>query len=250
MPSHLYIVILLLWTVQCAEHLSLQDTSLIQIAFINEPVDVTCRATTMCKSPQSNLEIWYNQTDESGREKTVYKNSSISLKCTVNQTWAKSFNVHIMPANHGSVTGFYACKAKLNSETSKGSGTFIRFRDKGYIEPFPTTWVCLITVTVILAALSIGGTALLFWKREVVWPEKNRVKKCPNKKSTPQHTSGSLGPPESMYTDLEPHQPDVYLDFEKKLSSPLHTAMPTTKVIKGEIQDVYENNSIDVYENI
>ncbi|XP_060633148.1 NFAT activation molecule 1 isoform X3 [Anolis sagrei] len=209
-----------------------------------------CRATTMCKSPQSNLEIWYNQTDESGREKTVYKNSSISLKCTVNQTWAKSFNVHIMPANHGSVTGFYACKAKLNSETSKGSGTFIRFRDKGYIEPFPTTWVCLITVTVILAALSIGGTALLFWKREVVWPEKNRVKKCPNKKSTPQHTSGSLGPPESMYTDLEPHQPDVYLDFEKKLSSPLHTAMPTTKVIKGEIQDVYENNSIDVYENI
>ncbi|XP_008120078.2 NFAT activation molecule 1 isoform X2 [Anolis carolinensis] len=250
MPSHLYIVILLLWTVQCAEHLSVQDTSLIQIAFINEPVDVTCRATVMCKSPQSNLEIWYYRRDEIDGEITVYKNSSISLTCTVNQTWAESFHVHVMPAKHGSVTGFYACKAKWNSETSKGHGTFIRFRDKGYIEPFPTTWVCLITVTVILAVLSIVGTALLFWKREVVWPEKNHVKKCPNKKSTPQHTSDSLEPPESMYTDLEPHQPDVYLDFKKKLSSPSHTAVPTTKIIKREIQDVYENNSIDVYENI
>lgn len=38
--------------------------------------------------------------------------------------------------------------------------------DRGYTEPPLTLWMCLVTLTVVLAVVSIVGTVLLLWKRE------------------------------------------------------------------------------------
>ncbi|XP_042323708.1 NFAT activation molecule 1 [Sceloporus undulatus] len=255
MASDLSIVILLLWGVQCgAESLDVQDTSLIQIAFANETVKPTCKITMICKPEYANFTISYYRSDLEGKEITIYKyDYKTQPACSVNTTFTTRYKLQITPTRHASVTGTYYCKVAWKPSTiRRGNGTFILFREKGYFlaEKTSTIWICLITVIILLAALSIVGTVLLAWKREVVWPWKNHVKKCPDKRSTPQHISSSLEPPESMYTDLQPHQPDIYIDFQKNLSNPSYTGMSKTKDIQGEIQDVYENNSTDVYENI
>ncbi|KAH0616818.1 hypothetical protein JD844_028232 [Phrynosoma platyrhinos] len=249
MDSDLSIVILLLWSMQYGGSFHVQDTSLIQIAFANEQINASCQVTMICKPEYADFEISYYRSDLEGREITVYNEHKTHPACSVNTTFQTRYKLQIEPTQHASVTGTYSCKVEWKkSLIRRGNGMFILFREKGYYlaEKRPAIWICLITVIIILVALSIVGTALLVWKREVMWPWKNHVKKCPDKRPTPQ----DIQPPESMYTDLQPHQPDIYIDFQKNLSTPSYTVMPKTKEIQGEIQDVYENNSTDVYENI
>uniref|UniRef100_A0A6J0T4Y0 NFAT activation molecule 1 n=1 Tax=Pogona vitticeps TaxID=103695 RepID=A0A6J0T4Y0_9SAUR len=258
MAFGLYFFILLLWTFQCkAGSLNVQDESLIRIGFGNEPIITNCTATMACKPEYADFEIYYYRIDQEGNKITVQHKlytQQIPSGCNVNRTWTKNYRLRIEPIDHTSVTGTYYCEVKWKSSTVRGNGTFILFRDRGYIEPSDTLQMILITIIIILAILTIVGTILLLWKRKMVWPWKSRVKKCPDQNPVTQHASSHLELPDPMYTDLEPHPSHIYLTFEKNANSPSHKKMPIAKMCQqetqGGIQDIYENNITDLYENI
>ncbi|NXV65165.1 NFAM1 protein, partial [Molothrus ater] len=82
-----------------------------------------------------------------------------------NKTAALSYDHRIMPLENTSSTGTYYCEVKWNGIQKIGKGVFVLIRDTGYINIF-YSWEILITLTVLLAVLSITATALLLWKRK------------------------------------------------------------------------------------
>ncbi|KAJ7330012.1 hypothetical protein JRQ81_016186 [Phrynocephalus forsythii] len=223
MASGLYFVIVLLWTFQCEGSLSVQDESSILIAFGNEPVATNCTATMACKPEYADFEIKYYRIDPEGNEIVVQKRSEtqqIPSGCHENKTEKRNYKLCIEPISHASVTGTYYCEVAWKTSTVRGNGTYILFRDKGFIEPLDILQMTLITLVIILVILSIAGTALLHWKRK----------------------------------DLDPHQSDIYLTLEKNANSSSHKKMPISKMsqqeTQGGSQDVYENHITELYENI
>ncbi|NXY13521.1 NFAM1 protein, partial [Atrichornis clamosus] len=82
-----------------------------------------------------------------------------------NKTAALSYNHRIMLLENTSSTGTYYCKVKWNDIQKMGKGVFVLARDTGYIDT-SYRWEILVTLTVLLAVLSITATALLLWKRK------------------------------------------------------------------------------------
>ncbi|NXF22520.1 NFAM1 protein, partial [Rhodinocichla rosea] len=82
-----------------------------------------------------------------------------------NKTAALSYDHRIMPLENTSSTGTYYCEVKWNDLQKMGKGVFVLIRDTGYIKT-SYSWEILITLTVLLAVLSITATALLLWKRK------------------------------------------------------------------------------------
>ncbi|XP_066490252.1 NFAT activation molecule 1 [Tiliqua scincoides] len=249
MVFSLNIVILLLQVLQCKGAVSVQQDHLIQTAFANEQVNTTCKATFPYKPEYLQFQIIYYRIDSTGNEVTVntLPVSEMIPPGQENNTATKTYHLHIKPTAHASITDTYYCKAQWHKEIREGFGTFILFRDKGYTEPLFTMLVCLVVITIILAVLSIMGTALLFWKRQVVCPEKCRhVKKCPSQGLEPKHPSGSSESPGSIYTDLEPRQSGVYFVIKKDKGKSSFRKMPAAEVSQQETQReisdiVYEN---------
>ncbi|XP_053107675.1 NFAT activation molecule 1 isoform X2 [Hemicordylus capensis] len=251
MVCSLYIVVLLLWILQCgAGILGVQQEPLIQTAFANEQINASCNVIFPYKKEYLDFVISYFRINSKGKETLVNStkiSETICSKCE-NKTATKNYTLYIKPINHTSVTATYYCKAdwkNANIDVQKGAGTFILFRDIGYREPSIAMWICLIVIIIILAVLSIMGTVFLFWKRKVVCPERSQVKKCPDQGPQPKHPSGNLEPPESTYMDLEAHQSDVYFVIENE-GNPSHTkilaAQMSQQGTQGEIYDnVYEN---------
>ncbi|NXX42197.1 NFAM1 protein, partial [Tricholaema leucomelas] len=81
-----------------------------------------------------------------------------------NKTVTLSYNHRIMPLENTS-SGTYYCMVKWSDFQKMGKGVFVLARGTGYIET-SSKWEVLITLTVLLAALSITATALLLWKRK------------------------------------------------------------------------------------
>lgn len=240
-------IILLLQALQC-KGFSVQQEHLIQTAFANEQVNTTCKATFPYKQEYLQFKIFYYREDSKGNVTVnIHSVSEIIPPGQENTTARKIYDLCIKPTAHASVTGTYYCKVQWSKERRVGPGTFIFFRDKGYIEPFFTTWVSLLVVTTILAVLSILGTALLFWKRQVVCPEKcGQVKKCPSQGLESKHTLGSSESPGSIYTDLEPRHSGVYFVIKKNEGKSSLRKMPASEVSQQEMQReisdlVYEN---------
>ncbi|XP_062991047.1 NFAT activation molecule 1 [Elgaria multicarinata webbii] len=167
MADSLYII-LLLWTLRCAGSLQVKEESSMLVAFANEIIKATCKVTFAYTKEHSTFNISYFWMNLEGNEITVNKwiVSEKIPKNRLNATVTKVYSLTINPASHNSVSGTYYCKAKWETTTKTGYGTFILFRDKGYEEPLHIMWMLLITFTIALAVLSIMGTALLFWKRE------------------------------------------------------------------------------------
>ncbi|NXP64922.1 NFAM1 protein, partial [Chloropsis cyanopogon] len=82
-----------------------------------------------------------------------------------NKTAALSYDYKIMPLENTSSTGTYYCQVKWNDIQKMGKGVFVLIRDTGYINT-SYGWEILVTLTVLLAILSITATALLLWKRK------------------------------------------------------------------------------------
>ncbi|NXU90769.1 NFAM1 protein, partial [Xiphorhynchus elegans] len=85
-----------------------------------------------------------------------------------NKTAALSYDHRIILLENTSPTGTYYCEVKWERSvpiTKMGKGVFVLARGTGYIDT-SYGWEILITLTVLLAALSIATTALLLWKRK------------------------------------------------------------------------------------
>ncbi|NWY31837.1 NFAM1 protein, partial [Pheucticus melanocephalus] len=82
-----------------------------------------------------------------------------------NKTAALSYDQRIMLFENTSSTGTYYCEVKWNDFQKMGKGVFVLIRDTGYINT-SYSWKILVTLTVLLAVLSIIATALLLWKRK------------------------------------------------------------------------------------
>ncbi|NWV44124.1 NFAM1 protein, partial [Grantiella picta] len=82
-----------------------------------------------------------------------------------NKTAALPYDHRIVPLEHTSSTGTYYCEVKWNDIQKMGKGVFVLARDTGYMDT-SYGWEILVTLTVLLAALSITATALLLWKRK------------------------------------------------------------------------------------
>ncbi|XP_054845218.1 NFAT activation molecule 1 [Eublepharis macularius] len=248
MASSLDLVLVFLWTLHCEGTVRVQQESLIQTAFANEQVTTTCKATFLYQPEYTDFEIIYYRNNSQGEKTIVYK-SKFSEKIPSgkeNQTDTKIYSISIKPTEHTSVTGAYYCQAKWKHIEKEGKGTFIFFRDKGYIEPplailkNMVIWTCLIILTIVLAVVSIIGTVLLFWKREVAYLGRKQAEKCSGQGSEPQSSASHLELPGSMYAALEPHEPDIYSVIEDKS---LQKEKPTPKVSYQETEEeiVYEN---------
>ncbi|KAJ6656308.1 hypothetical protein lerEdw1_003811 [Lerista edwardsae] len=261
MVFSLKIVIWLLQALQCRGMVSVQQQHLIQTAFANEQVNTTCKATFPYTQEYLQFKIIYYRIDSKGNEVTVITStiSEMIPSGEENKTATKTYALHITPTAHTSVTGTYYCKAEWHKETGTGLGTFILFRDKGYIEPVSTMWMCLAILTVMLAVLSIVGTALLFWKRQaspfflhllffhiqMVCPQRcSQVKTCPSQGLERKHPSE---PPGSIYTDLEPRQSGIYFVIKKDEGNSSLRKVPATKVSQQETpREIFDT----VYENL
>ncbi|NXP25607.1 NFAM1 protein, partial [Scytalopus superciliaris] len=82
-----------------------------------------------------------------------------------NTTAVISYNHRIELLENTSSTGTYYCEVKWSDTKKMGKGVFVLARSTGYTDP-SHGWEILITLTVLLAALSIAATALLLWKRK------------------------------------------------------------------------------------
>ncbi|NWX39787.1 NFAM1 protein, partial [Steatornis caripensis] len=82
-----------------------------------------------------------------------------------NKTAIISYDHRIMPLESTSSTGTYYCGVKWNDIQKMGKGVFVLARGTGYIDT-SYEWEILITLTALLAVLSIIATALLLWKRK------------------------------------------------------------------------------------
>ncbi|KAF4023023.1 hypothetical protein G4228_014924 [Cervus hanglu yarkandensis] len=127
-----------------------------------------------------------------------------------------------------------------------GGGTFILVRDTGYQEPPRGPQKLLLSCFVgILAVLSILATALLLWKKgqmQALW--KHAAKKCPSPTAT---SSPGQPPSESVYTDLQHRESEVYDCIQNEAGSPPASQglLSQEKQRKfegdGEFNLVYEN---------
>ncbi|KFP83135.1 NFAT activation molecule 1, partial [Acanthisitta chloris] len=84
-----------------------------------------------------------------------------------NKTATRSYIHRLEPLESTSATGTYYCKVKWDDIQKRGNGVFVLARGTGHTDT-SSGWEMLITLTTVLAALSITATALLLWKRKAM----------------------------------------------------------------------------------
>ncbi|XP_019370426.1 PREDICTED: NFAT activation molecule 1 [Gavialis gangeticus] len=231
MASNTNIIFLFLWLLQHGEgrQVEVQQEPLIQVAFANEQVLMTC-VVSFPRTTQYSSFIGSCYLLNSKGQRTTIKTYPISVPIPAgqeNQTAKESYRCDIEPFKAAS--GTYYCEANWTRVTQKGHGTFVLVRDTGYLETSSITWRFLVTLTTVLAILSITATALLLWKRKVVCPKRSQPQSSPDLGVRAPATSGSSEPSGSIYTCLESHQPDIYSVLENDTHSPAPENSPTAK---------------------
>ncbi|NXU17145.1 NFAM1 protein, partial [Pardalotus punctatus] len=116
---------------------------------------------------------WINSLDQKTSIYTRSENVAIPSG-KENKTAALPYDHRIMPLENTSSTGTYYCEVKWNDIQKMGKGVFVLARDTGYRDT-SYGWEILITLTVLLAVLSITATALLLWKRKVLCPRRKQL---------------------------------------------------------------------------
>ncbi|NXS42700.1 NFAM1 protein, partial [Balaeniceps rex] len=147
----------------------------------------------------TNISISYYWINSLGQKTSIYSTSqNIAVPSgKENKTVAMSYNHRIMPLENTSSTGTYYCRVKWNNIQKTGKGVFVLARGTGYVET-SYGWEILVTLTTLLAALSITATALLLWKRKVLCPRRNQLNILRQKVET-QPPSASPPPPPAVY---------------------------------------------------
>ncbi|NXH79979.1 NFAM1 protein, partial [Edolisoma coerulescens] len=127
-----------------------------------------------------------------------------------NKTAALSYDYRIMLLESTSSTGTYYCEVKWNDIQKMGKGVFVLARDTGYINT-SYGWEILVTLTGLLAVLSITATALLLWKRKanVVF---SKCVSCPEQVVCPRRNQPNIlrQKVETQLPSASPPPPPVY----------------------------------------
>uniref|UniRef100_A0A8B9PZ94 NFAM1 Ig-like domain-containing protein n=1 Tax=Apteryx owenii TaxID=8824 RepID=A0A8B9PZ94_APTOW len=201
MASNLRVIFLFLWSLQCGGgQVNVQQRPPIQVALLKEKVSIPCKVTFPYMMKYTKFSIIYYWINSVGKKTFIY-NKSVEIHIPPgeeNRTTTQSYNYKTMPLESTSFTGTYYCEVKWNDIAKMGGGIFVLVRDAGYIQT-SYTWEILITLTALLAALSITGTALLLWKRKVVCPGRNQLLNIPRHKMETQPPSANPAPATPIY---------------------------------------------------
>uniref|UniRef100_A0A8C0DNE0 NFAT activating protein with ITAM motif 1 n=1 Tax=Balaenoptera musculus TaxID=9771 RepID=A0A8C0DNE0_BALMU len=238
---------LLSWTLQLAGGQSVTHTGLpIVVSLANKAVSFSCRITYPYTPKFKDFTVSYFHVDLQGQRSSEEKTSCKPGPGRENQTNTKE--CQITPKLPGaSATGTYYCSVRWPDSTVTGNGTFILVRGTGYREPPQGPQKLLLVCFIgILTVLSILATALLLWKkRQMQAPRKHTAQKCPG----PSAASSREQPPnESIYTDLQRRETEVYDCIQSEASSP-----PSPQdLLSQEKQHRFEGDSEFnlVYENL
>eukprot|EP00076_Gallus_gallus_P045305 XP_025010843.1 NFAT activation molecule 1 isoform X3 [Gallus gallus] len=163
-----------------------------------------------------------------------------------NKTAIRSYSHETKPLESTSSTGTYYCKVEWDGIQIKGKGVFVLVRGTGYAQTSYGREI-LITLTALLAALSITATALLVWKRKILCPKKNQLNIRRLQTGT-QPPSASPPPPSPVYDCLDSQQVEVYSVLKNNTKIPQHRKSPPGKT--PEKQETLEEYSDTLYENI
>ncbi|NXS09878.1 NFAM1 protein, partial [Neodrepanis coruscans] len=147
----------------------------------------------------TKFSIFYYWINSLGQKTSIYnKSENIDIPSgKENKTATVSYNHRIIPLEDTASTGTYYCEVKWNDVYKIGKGVFVLARGTGYIDT-SYEWTVLITLTVLLAVLSIIATALLLWKRKVLCPRRNQLN-IVRQNVEPQLPSASPPPPPPVY---------------------------------------------------
>ncbi|XP_068418087.1 NFAT activation molecule 1 [Eschrichtius robustus] len=240
---------LLSWTLQLAGTggQSVTHTGLpIVVSLANKAVSFSCRITYPYTPKFKDFTVSYFHVDLQGQRSSEQKTSCKPGPGRENQTNTKE--CQITPKLPGaSATGTYYCSVRWPDSTVTGNGTFILVRGTGYREPPQGPQKLLLVCFIgILTVLSILATALLLWKKKQMQaPRKDTAQKCPG----PSAASSREQPPsESIYTDLQRRETEVYDCIQSEASSP-----PSPQdLLSQEKQHRFEGDSEFnlVYENL
>ncbi|XP_054131237.1 LOW QUALITY PROTEIN: NFAT activation molecule 1 [Melozone crissalis] len=244
------VIFLFLWLLQCAGgNVDVLQKPPIQVALLKEEISIPCEVVFPYMPKYTKFSIsyyWINSLDQKTFICSRVENIVIPSG-KENKTAALSYDHKIMPLENTSSTGTYYCEVQWNDIKKMGKGVFVLIRDTGYINT-SYSWEILVTLTVLLAVLSITATALLLWKRKVLCPRRNRPNILRQKVETqlPSASPPPLPPP--VYDSLNVQQVDVYSSLENNTNNPSHRKNPPEKTPKK--QETLEESSDTLYENI
>ncbi|XP_050181274.1 NFAT activation molecule 1 [Myiozetetes cayanensis] len=249
MASNLKVIFLFLWLLQCGgEGVDVQQKPPIQVALLKEEISIPCKVIFPYMPKYTKFSIFYYWINSLGQKTSIYNRSeSIQIPPGAeNETATLSYDHRIVLLEKTSSTGTYYCEVKWNDVQKVGKGVFVLARGTGYIDT-SYVWEILVTLTVLLAALSITATALLLWKRKVLCPRRNQLNILRQKVET-QLPSASPPPPPPVYDSLDVQQIDVYSVLENNTDNSSLKKNPPRKTPKK--QATLEESSDTLYENI
>ncbi|XP_035759178.1 NFAT activation molecule 1 isoform X2 [Egretta garzetta] len=250
MASNLKVIFLVLWLLQCGGgNVDVQQTPPIQVALLKEGISIPCKVIFPYMPKYTKFSIAYYWINSLGRKTAISERSeNVFIPSGKENTTATiSYNHRIMPLEDTSCTGTYYCEVTWNDIQKKGKGVFVLARGTGYVET-SYGWEILITLTTILAALSITATALLLWKRKVLCPRRNQVSILRQKVETQPPSASPPPPPPPIYDSLDLQQVDVYSILENDTNPPSPRKNPPGKTHKK--QATLEESCDTLYENI
>ncbi|XP_008929753.2 NFAT activation molecule 1 isoform X2 [Manacus vitellinus] len=249
MASNLKVIFLFLWLLQCGgENVDVQQKPPIQVALLKEEISIPCKVIFPYMPKYTKFSICYYWINSLGQKTSIY-NRSENLPIPSgeeNKTAAIPYDHRIVPLEKTSSTGTYYCEVKWNDIQKVGKGVFVLARGTGYIDT-SHGWEILVTLTVLLAALSIIATALLLWKRKVLCPRRSQLNILRQKVET-QLPSASPPPPPPVYDSLDVRQIDIYSVLENNTKNPSLKKNPPRKT--PQKQATLEESSDTLYENI
>ncbi|NXQ49797.1 NFAM1 protein, partial [Catharus fuscescens] len=149
----------------------------------------------------TKFSIYYYRINSLDQKTSIYNSSkNVDIPSGKQNTTATiHYNYSITPLGNTASTGTYYCEVKWSDTQKKGNGVFVLVRDTGYVNT-SYGWEILVTLTVLLAVLSITATALLLWKRKassnpVLCPRKNQPNILRQNVETQLPSASPLPPP-------------------------------------------------------
>ncbi|XP_010303237.2 NFAT activation molecule 1 [Balearica regulorum gibbericeps] len=257
MASNLKVIFLFLWSLQCGgQNVDVQQKPPIHVALLKEGISIPCKVIFPYLPKYTKFSVFYYWIDSLGQKTSISRKleNVIIPSGKENTTATLSYDYRIMPLENTFSTGTYYCKVEWNDIQQTGKGVFVLARGTGYIET-SYGWGVLITLTALLATLSITATALFLWKRKVLCPRRNQLNILRQKVET-QPPSANLSsppppppPPPSVYDCLDLQQVDVYSSIlENNTNNPSsRKSLPGKRPKK---QTTLEESSDTLYENI
>ncbi|XP_023415642.2 NFAT activation molecule 1 [Loxodonta africana] len=245
MTSGLLGLLLFSWTLQMGGEQSVTHTGPpIVVSLANKVISFGCKITYLYTPKYKSFIVLYYYVDRQNKYSPKKLIDCQPSQGTENQT--HTVECQVTPElPDSSATGTYYCSVRWQHITKDGNGTFILVRDSGYREPPQGSQDSLLFgFTSLLTLLSVLGTALLLWKKKQVQvPRKQPVRKCQD----PRSASSPKQPPcESIYTDLQRRETEVYACIEGEANSPPFSRSPFSQEglnisEDGEFGLVYEN---------